>query len=323
MMQKHVPYLLQVVPKSAADNATVIGHRGGSKAPFFVSDGAIDLLCGSCLHPLCQAVTPGLFHDIVFVCPNCDAHNLLVRVPEAERLAIPSRITSREYFVNREEFRQRAKTRFLDSHAAGRVVAAMEAYVLNTTDIISSRDTADIAHAQHIGNLIASFVRTHFIVVDLIGHSELIEAATLLRKQFELLSRLSGIAHRPNAVAPASTATLPPNADGAAAQAAQAEDALQRLYRRQHDSGQTSREDALRLFGFMQAGSSASSTIYPSFSDNAYVLLQHTAASVLDYFFWGDPFFSEHFEEYDAVWRTTWLPGFVLAIEAMESIVNA
>ena len=59
--------------------------------------------------------------------------------------------------------------------------------VLSKLKLFSSSDSK----VKYRMVLIASFIRTHFVILDLIESSDLIEAATLIRKQIELLARFN------------------------------------------------------------------------------------------------------------------------------------
>jgi len=41
------------------------------KAPFFIGQGDVDLVCGSCNNTLAQRIINGQLRDIIFKCPNC------------------------------------------------------------------------------------------------------------------------------------------------------------------------------------------------------------------------------------------------------------
>src|SRR5438105_5016353 len=94
------------------------------------------------------------------------------------------------YVRSREVFRERAKSEFFAKEHVRFLVKIINDYVARVMFAASGQDMSAIPHAEYIGGLLVSFTRTHFIVVDLIACSELIESATLLRKQFELIARL-------------------------------------------------------------------------------------------------------------------------------------
>jgi len=91
----------------------------------------------------------------------------------------------------REEFRSREREEdnimriLVDSQIAD-VISNMLRPVSSTDDAVS----------YQIG-ISASFVRTHFIICDLILNGDLIEAVTLIRKQLESLARLYELDKRP------------------------------------------------------------------------------------------------------------------------------
>jgi hypothetical protein len=102
--------------------------------------------------------------------------------------------SSAKYLYSREFFREQARKEFGDRNAhAIPLIRLLNDYVATTMLGASGHDVGAIPNSQYNLDLIVSFTRTHFIVMDLIVCGELIEAATLQRKQFELVARLNEI----------------------------------------------------------------------------------------------------------------------------------
>jgi len=64
------------------------------------------------------------------------------------------------------------------------------------TKMVRPISKVDPAVSYQIG-LVTSYIRTHFVVTDLILNGDLIEAATLVRKQLESIARLHELDHKP------------------------------------------------------------------------------------------------------------------------------
>ena len=65
-------------------------------------------------------------------------------------------------------------------------------YFTMITEKLNSIEIAD-EKQQYKLLLVVSFMRTHYVVNELIIYSEIIEASTLMRKQLELIARLKEI----------------------------------------------------------------------------------------------------------------------------------
>ena len=57
----------------------------GFTGPYLKSDGPIDLICGGCLAPICEALHPGQIQNFVFMCPRCRAYNAILSIPALEK----------------------------------------------------------------------------------------------------------------------------------------------------------------------------------------------------------------------------------------------
>lgn len=89
--------------------------------------------------------------------------------------------------------RQYAEKRILEDYPEVKVV--MDKTIDFFTIITNKLDGVEFADEkeQYKLLLIVSFMRTHYVINELIMSSEIIEAATLMRKQLELLARLKEI----------------------------------------------------------------------------------------------------------------------------------
>jgi hypothetical protein len=81
---KRTSFRLPVIPPPPEGTASVLVAVGGFQGPFFKGEGAIDLLCGKCLHTLAEALHPGQVQNLVLMCPACGAYNAVVSIRALE-----------------------------------------------------------------------------------------------------------------------------------------------------------------------------------------------------------------------------------------------
>ena len=97
-----------------------------------------------------------------------------------------------KYLQNRALARSLAcKTFFENSPNAKLLTNCINELVAALTFQTCGVNFSKIKNGNYITDLVVSFCRSHFIAIDLILGNELIEAAVLIRKQLELLSRLN------------------------------------------------------------------------------------------------------------------------------------
>ncbi|WP_158443088.1 SEC-C metal-binding domain-containing protein [Rubrivivax gelatinosus] len=92
---------MPVIPRPVEGSAAVFVAGEGFSGPFFKGDGAIDLVCGRCLHRLAEALHPGQIQNLVLQCPACHGHNVVVSIHALENFvsqvqsvpAAPEKIT--------------------------------------------------------------------------------------------------------------------------------------------------------------------------------------------------------------------------------------
>ncbi|SDR10669.1 hypothetical protein [Pseudoxanthomonas sp. CF125] len=209
------------------------------------------------------------------------------------------------YLRSRHAFREIARNKFLENPHALPLVSVANEYVATTMFLMSGKDVRSIPHGIYIAKLIVSFVRTHFIAVDLTIHSELVEAATLTRKQIELLARLNEL-RKVESVEGLLRRT--PNLSSLQTQ-------IKSLYGSYSEIAHSSALQPLELLGSVNAQDGSMTAVYPMFTEHAYTSLGHIAFSVLEYFLWADKFFAENFSDYDADWASGWIRRAVRAYE--------
>jgi len=116
---------------------------------------------------------------------DIDIEELLKQACEFQGLSMQSREISSEKYRNKETDAE-SYIRIVIDGLMARLAQNMKEKVKNTNEKISYQ----IA-------LSASYVRTHFIINDMILHSDLVEANTLIRKQLESLTRLHELDDKP------------------------------------------------------------------------------------------------------------------------------
>lgn len=98
--------------------------------------------------------------------------------------------STRDYF---EEYAGKAHDSLLENCPLWEdLVQSMDQFISLVLSILKTLSVTDIEQKYRL-TLIASFIRSHFVIIDLIESSNLIEAATLIRKQAELLARFNEI----------------------------------------------------------------------------------------------------------------------------------
>ena len=177
------------------------------------------------------------------------------------------------------------------------VIQLLNDYVATTMLGASGFDVSAIPNFQYNMDLSVSFTRTHFIVMDLIVCGELIEAATLQRKQFELIARLNEIRE---AESVESRLKKTPNLGTLRTR-------IRRLYGEYSAISHSASPVPLELLGRISTQEGDWTVVYPIFSENAYVSLNHAAATVFEYYYWAHEFFSRHVNTYDRAWGEGWI----------------
>lgn len=219
----------------------------------------------------------------------------------------PSPPNPHKYLRSRDIFRATAAKDFLKNPNALRLVEVLNEYVATTMFTMSGKDVRGIKHGIYIAKLIVSFVRTHFIATDLVIQGELVEGATLIRKQFELLARLNELLKVESVD---SLLKRTPNLSNLRTQ-------MKSLYGSYSEIAHSSALDPLQLLGSVEVGEGSMTAVYPVFSEHAYISLSHIALCVFEYFLWADEFFAENIPEYDREWAARWAPQVLDAYAAL------
>lgn len=203
-----------------------------------------------------------------------------------------------KYLHSRNHFRVKAKQDFFDRNPKiAPLISAVNEYVAVVMLSLSGQDMKPIPNGLYMGDLVVSFTRTHFIIVDLVVCSELIEAATLSRKQFELLARL-------NELYAAETLEhllqRTPNLSALKTN-------LRHLYAEYSQIAHSASNKSLRLLGDIECADGCRTVVYPVFQANAHASLQHVVMTVFEYYIWAHQFLQNHCPKYESGWGTNWL----------------
>lgn len=205
--------------------------------------------------------------------------------------------STEKYLFSRTVFREQAKEQFYTRRPKiVHLISAANEYVAKTMLSLSGQDMREVPHGLYIGDLTVSFTRTHFVIVDLVVCSELIDAATLLRKQFELLARLNEL-HTSDSIDHLLKRT--PSLSALKTQ-------LRGLYGEYSKVAHSSSPQPLELLGRIEHKGKTRTVVYPEFQENAYVSLQHVVLTIFEYFIWANQFMLTYNDKYDSGWADEW-----------------
>ena len=212
-----------------------------------------------------------------------------------------------KYLHSRRIFRERARTEFFARNHAESLVTATNDYVAGAMLAASGHDMEGIPNAEYIGGLMVSFTRTHFIAMDLIVCSELIDSSTLVRKQFELVARLkelSAIESLDNLLKKTPNLRV-------------LKEEVRRLYGEYSRIAHSAHPEPLQLLGTIETEAGDYTPLYPVFVENAYIALNHAVHSVIEYYTWAHPFCSRYYQSYNVEWGEAWLDRVAATHKAM------
>ena len=132
----------------------------------------------------------------------------------------------------------------------------------------------------YISSLLVSFCRTHFICIDLIMTSEIIEAATLSRKQLELVARLRELDIELDGK---KLNKKTPQLKHLATQ-------IRALYGSYSEIAHSSTSDAMQLLGHIEDNGVLRTSLHPHFSKDTYTAFSHHVLIALEFYLWAIPY---------------------------------
>jgi hypothetical protein len=190
-----------------------------------------------------------------------------------------------KYMQSRTAFRQKAISDFAAADPTAVSLVRMTGdYVAWFTLSLSGRDFRLVQHGFHVSPLVVSFARTHFIVSDLVLCCELVEAATLLRKQFELLVRLNELGQGD-----------PKKLQGKVPNLKALRTNLRMLYGQYSEIAHSASTQPLEIMGTLHETEGTRRTpVYPIYDPHAKVTACHLAGTATEFAIWCDAFLTEH-----------------------------
>lgn len=144
------------------------------------------------------------------------------------------------------------------------------------TDKLSGKPWPPTTHGEYYRDATVSFIRTQFMAVQCAEYSNLIEGATLLRKQLELLARLLELDALEDKAVPKKKT---PNVGVLKSK-------VRGLYGPFSEVAHSSAPDYFHLMGSGEGKKSNYTSIYPKFSRNSYVLLHQAGHVFLEFWIW-------------------------------------
>lgn len=188
-----------------------------------------------------------------------------------------------EYLDARLAARMRAEQDFfLNAEIRRHILHECNQYVLDCLHEIGKVDAQAVSNGVYIANLQISYLRTHYLTQDLIIYSELIDAATGIRKQFELICRLHEL--------------LENNTDGHLVKQTpnirHLEVDSRRLYSPYSEVVHSSDPVHLQLLGLIETDEGNYTAILPKFHKNTLVTFQHYFMAFKEYGNWTKRYFA-------------------------------
>jgi len=147
-------------------------------------------------------------------------------------------------------------------------------------------NTVSLTKYQHA--LLASFVRSTVVSVELIIKSELVEAVTILRKQVELLARLYELENKEFSKLSGKTPNL-----------SALKTKIKRLYSLFSEGAHSATYGSMSLLGFYKNGKRHTHLFYPEFTENTEIILENWVFVFLEFTIWTLDFKTTHYENYN------------------------
>lgn len=169
------------------------------------------------------------------------------------------------------------------------IFAAATELVASLALFLSDRDMRKIDDGLYISGLLTSFCRSHFVAGELLLQGELIDAATILRKQMELVSRLKELR---SGVQAADLVGRTPNVRHLRKDVA-------RLYGEYSSIAHSANPRTLQLLGTVQKDGRTYTPLYPVFDENLRVGLNHFVLVTLEFALWTMSFYRRELSAYD------------------------
>lgn len=148
---------------------------------------------------------------------------------------------------------------------------------------------SDCSISEYTQGLLASFVRTHFVAIELIQNSELEEAVTLGRKQLELLARLWELEEIPIDKLIKKTPKV-----------SRLKTKLNEQYGSYSEAAHSSTYAAKSLLGFYKDHKRANHVLFPEFTTNTEIIFENWVQIFFEFTLWVLAFKKRNIENYSA-----------------------
>lgn len=188
----------------------------------------------------------------------------------------------------RDLWEQKARATFYATDDEAHLLATFMLEALaDFTGQLSDKPWPNMIHGDYYVGLTVSFIRTHFMVVRCAEHSHVIEGATLLRKQLEVIARLHELDALEDKKVPEKKT---PNVGALKSK-------VGGLYGPLSEVAHSSVPDHFHLLG--KGENNHFTSVYPKFSRNSYALLHEAGHVFLEFWIWLSKFNERHDEMCD------------------------
>lgn len=185
---------------------------------------------------------------------------------------------------------ERSRTEFLAKRPRTRqLIDATNELVASLIYFLVEKDLDHVPNGIYIVDLLVSFCRSHFVAMDLVSHGQIIESATIVRKQMEVVSRLKELAA---GMGIAELTNKTPNVKRLPAH-------FKRLYGEYSTIAHSSSPKKIRLLGVAKKDGARRTPLYPMFDDNLYVTLLHIILVAMEFAFWVRAFYRAQIKSYN------------------------
>lgn len=184
------------------------------------------------------------------------------------------------YLVQRERWRMRARRAFFASPHARTVFDSVRHSLTDFVYGMSGRSWGVVPHARYYVGLQTSYLRTQGLVLDLACDGEVLDGATLLRRQIELIARLRELDETEDL---GKLLKRTPNVNALRSR-------VRGLYGSYSEIAHSSVDYVFELLASGEAGFEQWVSVYPKFSTNSHVLLQNAAMVHLEFLLWARDF---------------------------------
>jgi hypothetical protein len=190
------------------------------------------------------------------------------------------------YTESRRIARLHAEHEFLTQHSdLLPLIASSGEYLSSCILNLSGKNFRANQHGLYASDLIISFTRTHFIALDLLFQGELIEAAVLARKQFEVLARLHELAANDKI----------DNLVGKTPNVKNLTTKLRRCYSAYSELAHSAKPIHLQQLGRIEAHGQQWTPVYPTYCEQATTTFQHILLSLAEFHSWASLYLEKIF----------------------------